>query len=274
METAAPRWHAGTRGLEGMTVIWRTEATRGDPAVNGHRPAGPAGGEVPPQPSWRRPHARVRARVPAYAESPPAVRVRDAGRRSRATFAAVRGITYAIRHDIPPFHDVELGGTHLHHYIWGIGLISSVGGVAVYGDSDLRRHPVVGAAYGIGLALVVDELALLLELRDVYWQRQGRWSIDTGVSMIGTAGGYFVAMPFWHHLFRKEEQTRSLTASAAARAHAPLSGRWMALELPGSPLPAAAVRRSHLTTRHYGATGTRRQPSPEDPWGHPGPAQA
>ncbi len=183
-------------------MTWRTEATRGDSAVNGHRPAVPPEGQVPPQPSWRRPHARVahayRHMLSARQQSAFATWASFT-----ATFAAVRGITYAIRHNVPPFHDVELGSTHLHHYIWGIGLISSVGGVAVYGDSELRRHPVVGAAYGTGLALVIDELALLLELRDVYWQRQGRWSIDTGVSMIGTAGGYFVAMPFWHHLFRK-----------------------------------------------------------------------
>jgi hypothetical protein len=189
-----------------MTLTWSAEAAKDDNAGNGQRPTAPPGGEVPPQPSWHRPHARVRH---AYRHTLSA-RQQSAfasWASFTVTFAAARGITYAIRHHIPPFHDVKLGGTHLHHYIWGIGLISSVGGVAVYGDSELRRHPVVGAAYGIGLALVVDELALLLELRDVYWQRQGRWSIDTGVSMIGTAGGYFVAMPFWHHLFRKTQQT-------------------------------------------------------------------
>src|SRR6266700_2589798 len=89
--------------------------------------------------------------------------------------AAVRGVTYAIKHHIPPFHDIEVGNTHLHHYVWGIGLLSGAGGVAVYGDGNVRCHPVVGAVYGAGLGLVVDELALLLELRDVYWQRQGRW---------------------------------------------------------------------------------------------------
>jgi len=121
-----------------------------------------------------------------------------------ATFGTVRGITYAIKHHIPPFHDIELGSTHLHHYVWGIGMLSGAGGVAVHGDGDLRCHPVVGAIYGAGLALVVDELALLLELRDVYWQRQGRWSFDAGVGVIGTAGVYFAAMPFWHHLLRNQ----------------------------------------------------------------------
>ncbi len=183
----------------------KTEARRGDPGADGHRP-GPTAGGVPPQPSWRRPHARV---AHAYRHT---LTTRQQSAFATwasfsATFATVRGVTFAIRHEIPPFHDVNLGGTHLHHYLWGIGLLSGAGGIAVYGDSDLRRHPVVGAIYGTGLALVIDELALLLELRDVYWKRQGKWSIDTGVSMIGTAGGYFVAMPFWHHLFRKDDKT-------------------------------------------------------------------
>ena len=157
--------------------------------------------QMPPQPSWRRPHARV-AHAYRHALSTRQQSAFASWASFTATFIAVRGITYAIRNEIPPFHDVELGGTHLHHYIWGIAMLSGAGGMAVYGDSNLRRHPVVGGVYGTGLALVVDELALLLELRDVYWQRQGRWSIDTGVSMIGAVGGYFVAMPFWHHLFR------------------------------------------------------------------------
>jgi hypothetical protein len=40
------------------------------------------------------------------------------------TFAAVRGITHAIRRGGGPFRDVSVGGVHLHHYMWGIGLLS------------------------------------------------------------------------------------------------------------------------------------------------------
>ena len=38
------------------------------------------------------------------------------------TFAAVRGITYSIRAGKGPFGNVSLGGEHLHHYMWGIGI--------------------------------------------------------------------------------------------------------------------------------------------------------
>jgi hypothetical protein len=63
----------------------------------------------------------------------------------------------------------------------GIGLLTGVGAVAVRGDDRARRHPLVGLAYGAGLALIVDEFALLLDLKDVYWARQGRISVDLGI---------------------------------------------------------------------------------------------
>ncbi len=189
-----------------MTLTGKAgQAARRGAAANGQDPAGEREQQaaVAPVPTWRRPGRRI---AHAYRHTLSA-RQRSAfvtWASFTVTFGAVRGVTYAIKHHIPPFHDIEVGNTHLHHYVWGIGLLSGAGGVAVYGDGNVRCHPVVGAVYGAGLGLVVDELALLLELRDVYWQRQGRWSFDAGVSVIGTAGAYFVAMPFWHHLLRKQ----------------------------------------------------------------------
>ena len=36
------------------------------------------------------------------------------------TVILVRGLTLAIRHNIGPFHDVEMRGRHIHHLVWGI----------------------------------------------------------------------------------------------------------------------------------------------------------
>jgi hypothetical protein len=77
----------------------------------------------------------------------------------------------------------------------GIGLLSGVGVVAVRGDEEHRRHPAVAVSYGSGMAMIVDEFALLLDLRDVYWAKQGRISIDVGVGGIAAAGSYFAALP-------------------------------------------------------------------------------
>ena len=111
------------------------------------------------------------------------------------TFAAVRGITYSIRSGHGPFRNISAGGEHLHHYMWGIGMLAGVGAVAVHGDDKMRRHPAVAIGYGSGLALIVDEFALLLDLKDVYWAQQGRISIDLGVGASAVAGSYFAARP-------------------------------------------------------------------------------
>jgi hypothetical protein len=120
-----------------------------------------------------------------------------------ATFAGVRGITYGIKDGKGPFGNLSLGGEHLHHYMWGIGMVSGVGGVAVHGDNDKRRHPLVAVAYGAGLALIVDEFALLLDLKDVYWAKQGRISVDLAVGGSGLAGTYFAALPLFRALRRR-----------------------------------------------------------------------
>jgi hypothetical protein len=126
------------------------------------------------------------------------------------TFSAVRGITHAIRAGKGPFRNLSLGGEHLHHYMWGIALLAGVGAVAVRGDEKLRRHPVTGLAYGAGLALIMDEFALLLDLKDVYWAKQGRVSVDMAIGGSSLAGSYFAALP----VIRKVVRRRTAEASA------------------------------------------------------------
>jgi len=135
----------------------------------------------------------------------------DAGQRAAllswlaftTTFGAVRGITYSIKNGKGPFGNLSVGGEHLHHYMWGIGLVSGVGGVAVHGEDERRRHPAVALCYGVGLALIVDEFALLLDLKDVYWAKQGRISVDLGIGGSSVAGTYFAALPLLRALRRR-----------------------------------------------------------------------
>jgi len=119
------------------------------------------------------------------------------------TFGAVRGITYSIKEGRGPFGNLSVGGEHLHHYMWGIGLLVGVGGVAVHGEDRQHRHPLVAIGYGAGLALIVDEFALLLDLKDVYWARQGRISVDLGVGGSALAGTYLAAQPLLRALRRR-----------------------------------------------------------------------
>jgi hypothetical protein len=119
------------------------------------------------------------------------------------TFVAVRGITYSIRSGRGPFHNLSAGGEHLHHYMWGIAELAGVGVIAVRGADRHRRHPAVAISYGSGLALIVDEFALLLDLRDVYWAKQGRISVDLAVGGSAITGTLLAAQPVLQSVLRK-----------------------------------------------------------------------
>jgi hypothetical protein len=95
-----------------------------------------------------------------------------------------------------------VGGEHLHHYLWSIGMLAGIGAVAVRGEDRHRRHPVVALSYGVALALIIDEFARLLDLKDVYWAKQGRISIDLGIGGSPAAGSYFAARPVLRRLAR------------------------------------------------------------------------
>jgi hypothetical protein len=83
--------------------------------------------------------------------------------------------------------NVSVGGTHVHHLVWGILLllISGYCGIAFEPDSPWRE--LLAILFGIGAGLTLDEFALWLHLRDVYWEREGRRSIDA-VIVAGTLG--------------------------------------------------------------------------------------
>lgn len=118
------------------------------------------------------------------------------------TFGTARLITHGIRGKWLPWGNISAGGTHLHHYNLGIATLAGVGLVAVRGDEQYVSHPMVGAAYGAGAALIADEFALLLDLKDVYWAKQGRISVDVSLGVISLLGLYLTAVPFWHELAR------------------------------------------------------------------------
>jgi hypothetical protein len=116
------------------------------------------------------------------------------------TFAGVRLLTHAIRANRGPFRNLSLGGEHLHHYMWGILMVSASGGLALAMQPSEDSTTTLSTMYGAGAALIVDEFALLLDLEDVYWAQQGRISVNVGVGVIAVIGSYVVAVPFWRHI--------------------------------------------------------------------------
>ena len=100
------------------------------------------------------------------------------------TAFVVRGITLAIHFHVGPFHDLSMHGRHIHHMVWGILLLLTVGycWLTEIGTGALGSWPITGRItamlYGVAAALILDEFALWLNLSDVYWQREGRESYE------------------------------------------------------------------------------------------------
>ena len=95
------------------------------------------------------------------------------------TFGITRGITIYIREHggLGPIQNVVVGTRHIHHFIPG-GLIAlGAGGVAIGMKGD-RVDKYLAVPFGTGVALVLDESALLLELEDVYWTEEGVLSVQ------------------------------------------------------------------------------------------------
>ncbi len=87
--------------------------------------------------------------------------------------------------------NVTPGGVHFHHIVFGL-VFMCVGGVGGLAVQDPRSGWAAGAAalLGVGMALVLDEFALVLFLKDVYWSEQGRLSVEAifiAVALCGLA---------------------------------------------------------------------------------------
>jgi hypothetical protein len=120
-----------------------------------------------------------------------------------ATFALVRALTFGIRYHLLPVGNVVTpGGLHIHHYVWGGLLVFLVGFLALTLDRP-RWHPWLAIPFGIGAALVLDEFALLLNLEDVYWAKEGRQSLDAVVIVAVLLAVFLVAERFWRAAARE-----------------------------------------------------------------------
>jgi hypothetical protein len=116
------------------------------------------------------------------------------------TFALARLYTRLAR--VRGWGSGSAGGIHLHHMVFGIVIVLVSGLLLVALDPGRPAFEILAIAFGIGAALTLDEFALWLYLRDVYWCPEGRSSIDAmligvllaalllvGTSPFGISGG-------------------------------------------------------------------------------------
>src|SRR5215469_6758324 len=93
------------------------------------------------------------------------------------TMLVLRGVTFGQLTGILPLPNVEGGGIHVHHFVWGIVILGVVAVCGLMSD-NAASNPTLALLFGIGAGLVADEFALWLTLRDVYFAPEGLWSIE------------------------------------------------------------------------------------------------
>lgn len=113
-------------------------------------------------------------------------------------FGCVRVYTHAARQGKGP-GNLSVGGRRIHHMVPGIFLLLGAGFVSIAIESEMPFWLwwLLPTAFGVGAALVLDEYALWLNLRDVYWTQEGRRSIDAVIIAAALAAMVALGAPFW-----------------------------------------------------------------------------
>src|SRR3954449_167363 len=100
-------------------------------------------------------------------------------------FAFARLATWGIRQSWWPSGDIHVSGRHIHHFVPGI-VLAFGSGVGALTTRNERVESSLAIPFGVGMGLTMDEAALLLDLRDVYWTRQGLLSVQVSLGVTAT----------------------------------------------------------------------------------------
>jgi hypothetical protein len=119
------------------------------------------------------------------------------------TFALARLVTYWLRERqrVGPFRNLRVGRRRIHHFVPGIVVAFAAGAAAIL-TRDESLEPTLAVPFGIGMGLTLDESALLLELEDVYWSREGLLSVQ--ITLAVTA--FLSALALGLRFLRRGEQ--------------------------------------------------------------------
>lgn len=125
-----------------------------------------------------------------------------------AAFAFIRFSVRMIRAQVKWWPgNVTPGGVHVHHAVFGL-ILMCVGGVGGLVVQDTRSAWAATAAglLGVGMALILDEFALVLFMKDVYWSERGRLSVEVVFVVVALCG---LAVLGWVPLGITSESARS-----------------------------------------------------------------
>jgi hypothetical protein len=106
--------------------------------------------------------------------------------------AGSRIIAIGIRDGWWPVKNVHVKNRHIHHYIPGM-LITSGSAFASFLAGPNER-PKLAFLFGLGSGMTLDEAALLVDLKDVYWTKEGLLSVQLSLGVISILGGTVIAL--------------------------------------------------------------------------------
>ncbi len=99
------------------------------------------------------------------------------------------------RQMVGPFRNLVVARRHIHHFVPGI-ILAFVSGAAAITTSQRGIEPKLAIPFGVGMGLTLDESALLLELDDVYWSREGLVSIQISLTVAAFLGALLLGARF------------------------------------------------------------------------------
>jgi hypothetical protein len=116
-----------------------------------------------------------------------------------ASFGFIRTSTHMIKAQVSwwPGNVETKSGTHIHHMVWGILLLLSMGYLGLSLELGTPWLELVAIGFGIGMGLTLDEFALWLNLKDVYWTEKGRQSIDAVLVATAMLMIALIGLQFW-----------------------------------------------------------------------------
>jgi hypothetical protein len=142
-----------------------------------------------------------------------------------STFTLARSLAYLASRNIGPFRYLYIGGTHVHHLVWGIFLLLAVG----FGwlievgtgskSSSLLASRLMSLLYGVGAALTLDEFSIWLNVQEgIYWTRD-RASLDAVLLF-----GALLLIGLWGRGFLKAISRELLPSHRKHKSHIPARG--------------------------------------------------
>jgi len=78
----------------------------------------------------------------------------------------------------------RVGDVHVHHLVVGIVLALVAGMLEIAVQPGEAGRELFAFVFGVGAAFILDEFALSVHLRDVYWTSAGRHSIEVSIMWV------------------------------------------------------------------------------------------